>query len=78
MNIHFVQTGADSLCEYYRVQLEDGIVSSHSMSNAADQPYESLSINFTRIRYTLFQSDAKGCGISSTTWGFDLAKNVPL
>ena len=78
MNIHFVQTGAESLCEYYRVQLEDGIVSSHSTSNAADQPYESLSINFTRIRYTLFQSDAKGCGISSTTWGFDLAANTEL
>jgi type VI secretion system secreted protein Hcp len=78
INIHFVQTGADSICEYYNVQLEDGIFSSHSMSNGAEQPYESLTINFTRIRYTLYQNDIKGCGSILTTWGWNVATGAPL
>lgn len=78
MNIHFVNVGATTLCEYYRLELGNALLSSHTMSNTADQPFESLTINFAQITYTSFTIDEKGCGTNPVSWGYDLEAGQPL
>jgi type VI secretion system secreted protein Hcp len=47
------KAGGDKPVEYYKVTLEDCIVSSYSTSgsSAGDRPAESLSLNFTKITF---------------------------
>lgn len=51
--IHFIQTaGTDSKGQVYlKIDLEETIVSSYSMSSGGERPSESFSINFTKITY---------------------------
>jgi len=78
MNIHFVNTGIERPCEYYHVNLGGALLASHTMSNTADQPFESLTINFSRITYASYTYDGERCGTNPVTWGYDLAAGQPL
>ena len=51
--IHFIQTGgADKKHQVYlKIELENAIVSSYSMSSSGDRPSETFSLNFTKISY---------------------------
>ena len=78
MNIHFVNAGVERPCEYYHVNLGGALLTSHTMSNTADQPFESLTINFTQITYTSYTNNSERCGTNPVTWGYDLAAGQPL
>ncbi len=75
--LHFIQTGgADKKQQVYmKIELEDAIVSSYSVSSGGDRPSESISLNFTKISY---QYDAfSGSDIKTgTPKKWDLAKNA--
>lgn len=75
--IHFLQTGgADKKNQVYmKIELEDAIVSSYSMSSGGDRPSESFSLNFTKISY---QYDAfSGSKVTTgTPKKWDLTKNA--
>lgn len=75
--LHFLHTGgADKKSQVYlKIELEDAIVSSYSMSSGGDRPTESLSLNFTKISY---QYDAfSGTKVTTgTAKKWDLAKNA--
>ena len=51
--LHWVQTGgADKKDQVFlKIELEDAIVSSYSMSSGGDRPSETFSLNFTKISY---------------------------
>ena len=75
--LHFIQTGgADKKNQVYmKIELEDAIVSSYSMSSGGDRPSESFSLNFTKISY---QYDAfSGSKVTTgTPKKWDLQKNA--
>lgn len=70
--IHFVSTGPEP-CEYYTIELFDTLLSSHSMSSGGDRPSESLSLNFTKIRYTFYENSKAGTCGTPVSWCWDLA-----
>lgn len=51
--IHLVQTGGTDVKEqvFMKIELEEALISSYSMSSGGDRPSESFSINFTKISY---------------------------
>jgi type VI secretion system secreted protein Hcp len=57
--IHFIQAGgADKTDQVYlKIELEDAIVSSYSLSSGGDRPTESFSLNFAKISYQYDQFD---------------------
>jgi len=75
--IHFLQTGGADKAQqvYMKIELEDAIVSSYSMSSGGDRPTESFSLNFTKISY---QYDAfSGTKVTTgTAKKWDLQKNA--
>jgi type VI secretion system secreted protein Hcp len=75
--IHFVSAGNEG-CEYYKVELTNARLSSHSMSSGGDLPFESLSISFEKVRYTYYPPEGPNqCG-NPITWGYDLKTGTPL
>ena len=56
------KAGGDKPIEYYKVTLEDCLVSSYSTSGSGseDRPMESLSLNFTKITYSYQVQKADG------------------
>jgi type VI secretion system secreted protein Hcp len=75
--IHFIQTGGSDKTQqvYMKIELEDAIVSSYSVSSGGDRPSESFSLNFVKISY---QYDAfSGSKVTTgTAKKWDLAKNA--
>ena len=57
--IHFIQTGGTDAKgqAYCKIELEEAIVSSYSMSSGGDRPSESFSLNFTKISYAYDKFD---------------------
>lgn len=51
--LHFIQTGGAAAKgqTYLKLEFEEAIVSSYSMSSGGDRPSESFSLNFTKITY---------------------------
>lgn len=74
--IHFLQTGgADAKGQVYlKIELEETIVSSYSVSSGGERPSESLSLNFTKISYQYDKFDG-GKVVTGTPKKWDLEKN---
>ena len=74
--IHFVQTGGTSAKgqTYLKMELDEAVISSYSMSSGGDRPAESFSINFTKIsyQYDKFTGDSV---VTGTAKKWNLEKN---
>lgn len=57
--IHFIQTGGTDKNDqvYLKIELEEAIISSYSLSSGGDRPTESFSLNFAKISYQYDQFD---------------------
>ncbi|MFJ2982137.1 MULTISPECIES: type VI secretion system tube protein Hcp [unclassified Pseudomonas] len=77
--IHFVQTGGVDAKDqvYFKLELEEAIVSSYSASSSGERPSETFSINFTTIsyQYDAFSGDKVSVG---TPKKWDLLSNAKL
>ncbi|MFK0311070.1 Hcp family type VI secretion system effector [Pseudomonas sp. NPDC090233] len=77
--IHFVQTGGVDAKDqvFFKLELEDAIVSSYSASSNGERPSETFSINFTKIsyQYDSFSGDKVTVG---TAKKWDLQANAKL
>lgn len=64
--LHFMQTGGSGNKQqvFLKIELEDAIVSSYSISSGGERPRESISINFTKIsyQYDAFDGDTISTG----------------
>lgn len=49
--IHFIQTAEGKNQVYLKLDLEEPLISSYSMSSGGERPSESLSLNFTKVCY---------------------------
>jgi type VI secretion system secreted protein Hcp len=74
--IHFLQTGGDKVKGqvYLKLELEETIVSSYSMSSSGERPHETLSLNFTKISYNYDKFDGDKI-VKGTPQKWDLEKN---
>ena len=67
-------TGTQVYAEY---DLSNVLISGYSVSSGGDRPTESLSLNFTQIKYTYFTQNADGTTTPiSTTYDLAKAKTV--
>ncbi|OAJ58748.1 hypothetical protein A6V36_29770 [Paraburkholderia ginsengiterrae] len=57
--IHFIQTGGTDKNDqvYLKIELEEAIISSYSLSSGGDRPSESFCLNFAKISYQYDQFD---------------------
>jgi len=74
--IHFIQTGGTSAKgqTYCKIELEEAVVSSYSMSSGGDRPSESFSLNFTKISYQYDKFDGDKV-VTGTPKKWNLEKN---
>ncbi len=72
-DIELTQTGADKSFTYYKVELENVLVSSYSLSSGGDRPSESISLNFSKIIVSYIPIDDTGKPGAPITTGYDLA-----
>lgn len=74
------KAGATTPVTYYKITMQDCIVSSYqtSANGGGDRPTESLSLNFTKISFDYTPYDANGRPLDPITFGWDLATNAEL
>lgn len=60
---------------YLIITMEDVFISGQSLSSGGDLPSESLSLNFTKIKFDYKKSDATGVLSQGSLAGWDLATN---
>ncbi len=53
VTIAFLQTEQRGLHEYLRLELENALISSYSVSGGGDTPMESMSLNFTKSKFVI-------------------------
>jgi type VI secretion system secreted protein Hcp len=70
----YVRKAGDKPLEYYKVELNDLIVSSvqNSGSASGDTVMESITFNTAKINFTYVEQDAKGGAGKTVTAGFDV------
>lgn len=75
--LHFMQTGgADKKDQVFlKLELEEPIISSYSVSSGGERPQETFSINFTRISYQ-YDSFTGEKVVTGTPKKWDLEKNA--
>lgn len=72
--IDFLKTGGSGQLQVYlQITLTNTLVSGFSTSSGGDRPTESLSLNFTKIEYKNFTTNADGSSGPSVTVTYDLA-----
>jgi len=76
--IDFCKTDKGKLEVYLTLNLENTMISGHSISSGGDRPTESLSLNFTKIEFknTNMGADAATGSPDSVTYDVALAKVV--
>lgn len=79
VELHVVQTGADSVEKYAVYKLEDTIISSYSVSaSAGGPPQESISFSFAKIEAELSHADKTNQNPANMKVGYDLTTATPL
>lgn len=79
VEIHVVQTGANSVEKYAVYKLEDAIISSYSISaSAGGAPQESLSLSFAKVEADLNHADKTNKNPKNMIVGYDLTTATPL
>lgn len=79
--IHFVRTSGDKIETYFIVELDEALVSSVSMAGGAEStPSESLSLNFTKIKWEYKCSTGPGSDpqCKPDSGGYDLRTGKPF
>ena len=72
--IHFLQVIENKPQVYLKIDLEEAMVSSYSISSGGDRPSESFSVNFTKVSYQYDTFDGKKV-TTGTPKKWDLAAN---
>lgn len=72
-----IRSAGGSQLEYLVITLSDVLVSSYSTggSSGDDRPMESVSFNFSQIKMSYVEQDAKGSAGAATEFGWDLKAN---
>ncbi|MCQ3829239.1 MULTISPECIES: Hcp family type VI secretion system effector [Microbulbifer] len=79
VEIHVVQTGANSVEKFAVYTLEDVLISSYSISAAAGgAPAESISLSFAKIEADLNHADKTNKNPKNMRVGYDLTTATPL
>lgn len=79
VEIHVVQTGADSVEKFAVYKLEDVIISSYSTNaSAGGPPHESISLSFAKIEAELSHADKTNKNPKNMKVGYDLTTATPL
>ncbi|WP_444993955.1 Hcp family type VI secretion system effector [Aliikangiella sp. IMCC44359] len=77
--IVFVRTGADKIEEYQKIEIENTLVSSYSISaNGDDTPVEHFTLSFSKILVSYSNTDATLGGGSQQRAGYDVEKGTKL
>ncbi len=78
VEIHACSTG-QTLSPYAKIQLSNVVVSSYHETILGDeQPFEEITLNFTKIQKTYISRDSQNKPQSPITFGFDLEKAKKL
>jgi type VI secretion system secreted protein Hcp len=59
---------------YAEYKLDNGLISSYSVSSGGDMPTESISINFTKVTFSFFYTAPDG-SLATSTVSFDILAN---
>ncbi|WP_299594509.1 type VI secretion system tube protein Hcp [uncultured Microbulbifer sp.] len=79
VEIHVVQTGANSVEKFAVYTLEDVLISSYSISaSAGGAPAESISLSFAKIEADLNHADKTNKNPKNMRVGYDLTTASPL
>ncbi|MBB5211387.1 Hcp family type VI secretion system effector [Microbulbifer hydrolyticus] len=79
VEIHVVQTGANSVEKFAVYTLEDVLISSYSISaSAGGAPAESISLSFAKIEADLAHADKTNKNPKNMRVGYDLTTASPL
>jgi type VI secretion system secreted protein Hcp len=78
MTFSFVTSGAQGPVRYYQVYLEQVLISGISQSSGGDRPAESVSLTFTRIRWSYWPQNADGSLGTKVESGWDYVANAPF
>lgn len=79
VEIHVVQTGANSVEKYAVYKLEDAIISAYSISaHSGGAPSESVSLSFAKIEADLTHADKTNKNTANMRVGYDLTTATPL
>ncbi|WP_066960598.1 type VI secretion system tube protein Hcp [Microbulbifer sp. Q7] len=79
VEIHVVQTGANSVEKFAVYNLEDVIISSYSISaSAGGAPQEAISLSFSKIEADLNHADKTNKNPKNMRVGYDLSTAAPL
>ena|SRR3990172_8361155 len=72
-----LRSAGGSQVEYLVITLSDVLVTSYSTggSSGDDRPMESFSLNFSQIKMSYVEQDAKGSAGAATEFGWDLKAN---
>jgi len=73
VTIDFCKTDKGKLEVYAQYKLTNAMVSGYSVSSGGDRPQESLSLNFTKIEYSITEQTAKNEAGESPRTGYALA-----
>lgn len=77
-----VRKAGDRPIEYYKLQLEDVLVSSYQNGGTEggddDTPVEQISLNFSKITYSTATQNSDGTAVGGITAGWDLGTNKKL
>ena len=77
VNIAFTRTGAQGEA-YLKYQLDDVLITGHSISTAGDRPVEQVSISCAKFQMTVTTTDSGNNPLAPMTSGYDLAQNTPV
>lgn len=72
--IHFLQVVENKPQVYLKIELEDAMIASYSLSSGGDKPSESFSVNFTKVSFQYDTFDGKSIK-TGTAKKWDLAAN---
>ena len=74
------KSGGDKPVEYVKLELEDIIISSFSTggSGSEDRLTESISLNFSKFKFSYSPQKADGSAAAAIEAGWDIAKNVKV
>ena len=72
VKIHFVSTGSPGET-YVEYTLTNTLISGYSISSGGDRPTESLSLNFTKIKYKLTPSGTANDDLTPVIVSYDLS-----
>lgn len=71
----YVRKAGENQFEFYKVTLEDVLVSSYQSAGGGEVPEDSFSFNFAKIEYSYTPQKADGSADSPVTFSWDIAAN---